>query len=55
MNTEHPAAVSEHQILEALRRVPQERWGAVLRFLADQEEGRASPRSSIPPTRWLGN
>jgi hypothetical protein len=39
MSTQHPAPVSEQQILEALRRVPQERWGAVLRFLADQEEG----------------
>ena len=39
MSTEHPAPVSEQQVLEALRRVPQDRWGAVLRFLADQEEG----------------
>jgi hypothetical protein len=39
MNMEHSSPVTEEQILEALRRVPQERWGAVLRFLVDQEEG----------------
>jgi hypothetical protein len=39
MSMEHPAPITEEQVLEALRRVPKERWGAVLRFLADQEEG----------------
>ena len=39
MNAKHPPPITEEQVLEALRRVPQERWGAVLGFLADQEEG----------------
>jgi hypothetical protein len=31
--------ITEQQVLEALRRVPAERWGEVLQFLRDLEEG----------------
>jgi hypothetical protein len=34
-----PTIVTEQQILEALRRLPAERWGEVLRLLRDLEEG----------------
>jgi hypothetical protein len=39
MNQDRPALVTEQEVLEALRRVPTARWGEVLQFLRDLEEG----------------
>jgi hypothetical protein len=38
MNQPHPA-ITEQEILEALRRLPTERWSEVLQLLRDLEEG----------------
>ncbi len=41
--------VSEHQILEALRQTPTDRWAEVLRFMIDL---RTSAAKQPQPTQW---
>jgi hypothetical protein len=42
MSKEHPAAVSEQQILETLRQVPAEHWSEVLSFLENLRDGESA-------------
>jgi hypothetical protein len=44
--------ISEQSILDALRRVPPERWGRVLEFLHDMDPRAAQPSEETEPKRW---
>jgi hypothetical protein len=44
--------ISEKSILEALHRVPQERWSHVLKFLHHLEPSAARPHEAEEPRRW---
>ena len=45
-------AVTEESILEAVHKVPQERWGLVLEILHNLEPREAQPADEAEPTCW---
>ena len=46
------AEVTEQSILEALHKVPQEKWGLVLEILHKLEPKEAPPSGEAEPTSW---
>jgi hypothetical protein len=46
------AEVMEETILEALHKVPQEKWGLVLEILHNLEPKAAPPSGEAEPTSW---
>ena len=44
--------VTEQSILEALHKVPQEKWGLVLEILHNLEPKQAPPSGEAEPTCW---
>lgn len=45
-------SVSEQSILDALHRVPQDRWAHVLEFLHELEPKASCPPEARPPLTW---